>query len=97
MFDKINETLIEDQPSPVDLEGTKLLLSLMENCICKIVNDNGRKGKSFFWRIPFPDKNSLLYALLTNNYVLNKNDIENGKIIKFKIYNKENKKEKKKN
>ena len=96
MSEKIKETLIEDQPSPVDIEGTKLILSQMENCICKIVNDDGRKGTGFFCRIPFPDKNNALNVLITNNHVLNENDIENGKIIKFKIYNKKNKKEEEK-
>ena len=96
MSNNIKETLIEDQPNPVDLEGTKLILSQMENCICKIVNDDGRKGTGFFCRIPFPDETNLLNVLITNNHVLNENDIENGKIIKFKIYNKENKKEEEK-
>ena len=89
MSDNIKETLIENQPAPVDLEGTRLILSQMENCICKIVNDDGRKGTGFFCKIPFPDKNNLLKALITNNHVLNENDIENDKIIKLIMYNKE--------
>ena len=89
----IKETLIENQPVPVDLEGTRLILSQMENCICKIVNDDGRKGTGFFCNIPFPDKNNLLNVLITNNHVLNANDIKNGKIIKLIIYNKEKNKE----
>jgi len=96
MSDKIKQTLIEDQPSPVDLEGTQLILSQMENCICKIVNDDGRKGTGFFCTIPFPDENNLLNVLRTNNHVLNENDIKNDKIIYFKIYNKEKKKEEEK-
>jgi hypothetical protein len=36
-----------------------------------------------------------LYVLITNNHVLNEKDIKNDKIIKFKIYNKEEKKKKK--
>ena len=89
MADNIEETLIEEQPTPVDLEGTKVILSQMENCICKIVKDNGAKGTGFFCTIPFPDENNLLNALITNNHVLNENDIENDKIIKFIVYNKE--------
>ena len=89
----IKETLIENQPVPVDLEGTRLILSQMENCICKIVNDDGRKGTGFFCNIPFPDKNNLLNVLITNNHVLNANDIKNGKIIKLIIYSKEKNKE----
>ena len=47
MPDNIKETLIEDQPIPIDIEGTKLILSQMENCICKIVKDDGSKGTVF--------------------------------------------------
>ena len=83
MDDKIEEVLIEDQPTPVDLEGTKLILSQMENCICKIVKDDGQKGTGFFSKIPFPDEKNLLNVLITNNHVLNENDIKNDKIIKF--------------
>ena len=96
MSDKIKETLIEDQPSPVDIEGTKLILSQMENCICKIVNDDGRKGTGFFCKIPFPDENNVLSVLITNNHVLNENDIENGKTINLKFIIKKNKRKKKK-
>ena len=96
MSDNIKETLIEDQPAPVDLEGTKVILFQMENCICKIIKDNGLKGTGFFCKIPFPDKNNLLNVLITNNHVLNENDIENDKIINFKIYNKEKKEEEEK-
>ena len=89
MSDDIKETLIEDQPIPVDIEGTKIILSQLENCICKIIKDDGKKGTGFFSKIPFPNKNNLLYVLITNNHILNENDIENDKIIKLIIYNKE--------
>jgi len=93
MSDKIEESVIEHQPSPVDLEGTKQILSQMENCIVKIVKDDGKKGTGFFCKIPFPDVSNLLNALITNNHVLDENDIKDGKIIKFKMYSKEKKKE----
>ena len=60
MLNYIREAEIEEQPIPVDIEGTKLILFQMENCICKIINDNGIKGTGFFCKIPFPDKNNLL-------------------------------------
>jgi len=68
----------------------------MENCICQIVKDNGEKGTGFFCSIPFPDENNLLKVLITNNHILNENDIKNGKIIKFKMHNREKKKEEEK-
>ena len=93
MSDKIEESVIEDQPIPVDLEGTKKILLQMENCIAKIVKDDGKKGTGFFCKIPFPDESNLLNALITNNHVLDENDIKNGKTISFKMYSKEKKKE----
>jgi len=96
MSDIIEEKAIEEQPAPVVLEGTKVILSQMENCICKIVKDNGEKGTGFFCSIPFPDKNNLLNTLITNNHILNENDIENDKCIKLIMYNREKKEEEEK-
>ena len=86
----IKESLIEFQPIPIDIEGTKLILSQMENCICKIYQ-NDKTGTGFFCRIPFPDKNNLLNVLITNNHILNEKDIENNKSINLIMYNKEEK------
>ena len=94
MFNFIKESVIEEQPIPVDIEGTKLILFQMENCICKIIKDNGTKGTGFFCQIPFPDKNNLLNVLITNNHILNEKDIENNKIIKLIMYNQNQKIEK---
>ena len=88
MTDNIEEAWIEEQPSPVDLNGTEVILSQMENCICQIVKNNGEKGTGFFCRIPFPDEKNLLNVLITNNHVLNGSDIKKDKIIKFIMYNK---------
>ena len=87
----IKEGLIENQPSPVDLEGTKKILFRMEKCICKIYQ-NGKKGTGFFCKIPFPDKNNLLNVLITNNHILRQKDIEDNKIIKLTMYSIEEKK-----
>ena len=57
----------------------------MENCICKIYPENGKKGSGFFCKIPL--NNNLLSVLITNNHILNENDIENNKIIKLSINN----------
>jgi len=47
-----------------------------------------KKEQVFFCQIPFPEENNLLYVLITNNHVLNDNDLKNGKIIKLIMYNK---------
>jgi len=96
LSNKIEESVIENKPIAVDLEGTKKILSQMENCIVKIVKDDGKKGTGFFSKIPFTDENNLLNALITNNHAINDNDIKYGKIIHFKMYSKEKKEEEQK-
>ena len=59
----------------------------MKNCICKIYLKNGENGTGFFCKIPF--NNIILPVLITNNHVLNKNDIKDNNIIKISIYNNE--------
>ena len=75
MTDIIKESLNKDQPIPVSLEGTRNILYQMENCICKIYKDNGAIGTGFFCKIPF--NNNLLKVLITNNHILNENEIDN--------------------
>ena len=87
MSDIIKESLNQAQPLPVSIEGTKTILYQMENCICKIYKENGEIGTGFFCEIPF--NNNLLKVLITNNHVLNENEIEDNKIIKISIMNKE--------
>ena len=77
--------LIQDQPSPVSLQGTKNILFQLENCICQIYQKNGGKGTGFFTKIKF--QNKLLPVLITNNHVLKEEDIKNNEIIKLTIYN----------
>ena len=86
MSNIIKENLIKDQPIPVSIEGTRKIYQ-MENCICKIHKKNGTIGTGFFCEIPF--NNNLLKVLITNNHVLNKNEIENNKIIEITIINKD--------
>ena len=50
------------------------------------INDNGF-GTGFFCYIPFPNNMKLLPVLITNNHVLNKNNIEIGKILQITVNN----------
>jgi len=77
--------LIQDQPSPVSIQGTKNILFQLENCICRIYPKNGGEGTGFFTKIKF--QNKLLPVLITNNHVLKEEDIKNNEIIKLTIYN----------
>ena len=71
-------------PDPIPIEGTETILSQMKNSICKISKENREKGTGFFCKIPIPG-NILFPVLITNNHILNEEDIENNKIIKTTI------------
>ena len=86
----IEEIFTECEPDPVDLEGTKKILSQMENCICQIYPKKGN-GTGFFCKIPFPNENNLLNVLITNNHILDEEAIKNNKKIEFIMFNKEKK------
>jgi len=58
----------------------------MKNCICKIYIKNNGIGTGFFCKITF--NHNLLPVLITNNHILNEDDIDNNKIIKLMISNK---------
>ena len=56
----------------------------MKTCVCKILTKKGINGTGFFCNIPYYNhKQSLhhIFALVTNNHILNLNDIENDRII----------------
>ena len=74
------EKYINISPEPVSLEGTKNILNQMNKCVCRIYN--GCEGTGFFTKIPF--NNILLPVLITNNHIINQNDIKNNK--KLSIY-----------
>ena len=83
MSDSIKEKYIKTSPEPVSLEGTKQILNQMNDSVCRIYNDC--KGTGFFTKIPY--KSKLLPVLITNNHVINKDDIKNNKIISLYINN----------
>ncbi len=79
------ETKLDKQPIPVPVEGTKIILYKLENCVCKIYKDNGEKGSGFFCNIPYFDET--LPFLITNIHVRNEQDIKKNKIIELTINN----------
>ena len=80
----ILEKHIEKSPIPVSIEGVEQILFQMKNSVCKIIKCDGDKGTGFFCRIPYNNFN-LLPVLITNNHVLNEDDIQNNKKIEFTI------------
>ena len=78
----MKEQLIRGQHTPISIKGVKKIEDQMENCICKIYK-NEIIGTGSICKIS--DK---LYALITNNNVLNEKDIEMNKMIDISINNK---------
>jgi len=70
------------------------ILSQLNCCICKICQSNGNNEIGFFCKIPFA--NSILPVLITNNHVLNKDDIRINRIVKIALIVDEKEKEKEK-
>ena len=83
MENSIKEKYISTSPEPVSLKGTENILDQMNNFVCRIFN-NG-KGTGFFTKIPF--KSKLLPVLITNNHIINENDIKNNKMITLYLNN----------
>jgi len=77
---KFNESL----PKPVSLKATEKIIDQMNNSICRLQIDN-KKGNGFFTKIPY--KNNLLPVLITNNHIINIDDILNHKNISIYINN----------
>jgi len=77
----IKEKSIRTLPEPVTLKATEKILDQMNNSICRIFNNN-RNGTGFFLKIPY--ENDLLSVMITNNHVINKDDILNN--INISIY-----------
>ena len=72
---------------PLTIEKMEKILFQMKNSICKIIKSYTEDATGFFCKIPYKDK--LLPVLITNNHVLNEEDISNNKELKFTINNDE--------
>lgn len=83
--DYINKKeLKEETPTPIPNDDI-FISEQMKNSLCKIKCSNGGYGIGFFCKIPISDKLNFLPVLITNNHILNKNDISNGKTINLLI------------
>ena len=84
MIEYNQEAFIDNYPTYVSMEDTEnKILFQMKNCICKILKTNGKKGTGFFIKINY--NNELLHLLVTNNHVLNEDDIDKDKIIEITL------------
>ena len=70
-------------PKAISYEEMKILFQKMETQMCKIECHDGGHGTGFFCNIQY-DWN-LIKVLMTNNHVLNEEDISLGKKIRFSL------------
>ena len=68
----IKEKFIKE---PVSLEVTEKIIYQMKKCVCKIYINEERET-DFFTKIPY--QNQLLKVLITNNHILDENEIKSG-------------------
>ena len=64
---------------------TKVILSQLEKCTCRIFLDERNTATGFFCKIPYPDQFHLLPVLITNNHVLDENRLKKYCNIRFTI------------
>ena len=83
-MEKVNEAYIKDSIEPVTLKSTEIILEQMKKCVCKI-HKGETKGTGFFARIPY--NNEFIKVLITNNHILDNNDIKEGKNITISFDN----------
>ena len=82
------EKNINNSVLPINISGMEKIIDQMKKYICKI-HKKGEKSTGFFCKIPYPDSSHLLNVLITNNHVLNEEDIQNGKEFTLSINNEE--------
>ena len=77
------EILVNNQTITVPAE--EILINKMADCICEIYKKTEKIGIGFFCHVPLFDEK--LPFLITNNHILNENDIEINEIINLTINN----------
>ena len=83
MEDNKKEKYIPTSPDPVSLGGTEKIIEQMNYSVCKIYNKS--EGCGFFTKIPY--NSQLLPVLITNNYIIDIDDINQNKSITLYLNN----------
>ena len=84
-FKTLNKEYFYEPPKIISEKEGKNILFQMQNSICKIKLNNGKKGRGFFCKIPVSNNHDLLPVLITNNSILGEKSIVPGKKIKIII------------
>jgi len=87
----VKEKDIDNNAISIPTSALEVILDLSKKSIGKIKSNEQDIATCFFCAIPFPDKYNRLPVLVTNNHVLKKEDITEGKIIRFSTNNEEHK------
>ena len=80
----IKEKILKGALDPISKEDIRKVYNLMETCVCKI-HKKSEYGTGFFIKINY--KSSLMPALITNNHVLSKEDLETDEFITISLNN----------
>ena len=85
----IKEKDLADYPGITSLESTEIIISQIQNNICKIYLDNGSKGTGFFCKIPIEKNNNenLMTVLITNNHLIDDKYLKKDSQITITINN----------
>ena len=85
--DYIKQNIGNNLPS-LKKEDHKIIQEQEEHNVCQIVKKNNEKGTGFFCKIPIEKGKYFMKTLITNNHVLNENDIKPNNQIDFIINDK---------
>lgn len=85
----IKEKDLTDYPGITTLESTEIIISQIQNNICKIYLNNGSKGTGFFCKIPIEKNNNdnLMTVLITNNHLIDEKYLKKDSQITITINN----------
>lgn len=83
----IKEKDIDNNAISIPISALKVISDIGNKCICKIKVNINVVATGFFCLIPFPNKLQRLPVMITNNHVLESEDIIIGKKINFSINN----------
>ena len=78
----------ENFSSSISDKDNEKILFQMKNCVCKIIAEDGKKGTGFFYKIKVNQKKDFLPVLVTNNHVLDYEDLNINKSISL-VFNDE--------
>ena len=81
----IKEKELINAPKAIPINVLEILISKAKTQICKIECNNGGHGTGFFCNILY--NYNIIKVLITNNHVLNEDDILKNKTIKFSLNN----------